>query len=251
MRTKILPVSELTSEQVKQMLEVMDQYYEKITEETFKKDLYEKQKVILLFGNDGKIKGFSTILEQKMTANGRPFVALYSGDTVLQKEYWGNGALATAFGRYLSRVKLSNPFTDVYWFLISKGYKTYLLMSNNFPIHYPRYEKEMPHQYREIMNCFYRKKFGDSYSAQEGLIRFDKSKASSIREYIAEITDELRKNPRVIYFENKNPDWKQGVELACVAKVTLWILIRYLIKRALRIVIGKDKKISAAIQKTY
>lgn len=248
LKTKILPINKLTESQITQMFRVMDQYYEKVSEETFRKDLFEKQKVILLLGTDGLIKGFSTILQIAMKAGTRSFIAIYSGDTVLQKEYWGNGALAMAFGRYLVDVKLHNPFTRVYWFLISKGYKTYLLMTNNFPVHYPRYEQALPQRYQRVMDTFYGERFGDRYSSQEGLIRFENSKLSFIRGHVAEIDDELRLNPRISFFEKRNPDWHQGVELACVAKVTLWIPLRYVIKRVIKAFRGKEPKIPAAFQ---
>jgi len=235
--------------QIAQMFRVMDQYYEKVTEETFRKDLGEKQKAILLLDADGLIKGFSTILQTSLTSGGRSFIALYSGDTVLEKEYWGNGALATAFVFYLVEVKLRQPFTPVYWFLISKGYKTYLLMANNFPTHYPRYEQATPPALQKIMDCFYFQRFGNAYNADEGLIRFENNKASYVRGQVAEINADGRRNPRISYFEKSNPHWMQGVELACVAKVSLWMPIRYFIKQGLKAFSRKEKNLSIAVRK--
>lgn len=234
MRTKIVPTSQLKENEIKIMFDLMCQYYEKVSEQTFRADLFEKQKAILLLGPAGEIQGFSTILQSSMKTRGEDFIALYSGDTVLNREYWGNGALAMAFGRYLMHVKLQNPFTNVYWFLISKGYKTYLLMTNNFPTHFPRYEKATPKSYEEVMDTFYMSRFDSCYSANEKLIRFDKNKSSYLKSYVAEIAEELRKNPRIAYFEKKNPEWAQGVELACIAKVSFWIPLRYVLKRILK-----------------
>jgi len=248
LKTKILQIDKLTESQITQMFQVMDQYYSKVTEENFRKDLAEKQKVILLLGEDGLIKGFSTIIQLPIQADQHFFIAIFSGDTVLQKEYWGNGALATAFGRYLTEVKLHNPLTRVYWFLISKGYKTYLLMTNNFPTHYPRYEQQIPDRYKKVMDVFYKMRFGENYDEQYGLIRFENNKASSVKYQVADIDDDLRLNPRILFFEKSNPQWREGVELVCVAKVTLWIPLRYAIKRLFKSLKGKESKVPMTYQ---
>lgn len=231
------------------MYEIMQQYYDKVTHESFVADLMEKQKVILLFGTDAQIKGFSTILERAMNIDGKKVVALYSGDTVLSREHWGNGALAMAFGRYLTNVKLRNPFTSVYWFLISKGYKTYLLMTNNFPEHFPRYEVATPVSHLNIMNAFYEERFGKKYSAAEGLIRFENNTSAHLKDFVAEITEECRQNPRIAFFEKRNPDWKEGVELACVAKVSLWVPLRYVLKRIRKAFIKDGKGLETVYHK--
>lgn len=234
MRARILSVNELTENQINLMFRLMNEYYEHVTYENFRSDLFEKQKVILLVERDDSIKGFSTIVQTTMNVAGRSFIALYSGDTVLEKKYWGNGILPTAFGRYLIEVKLKNPMTSVYWFLISKGYKTYLLMANNFPLHFPRFEKETPKMFQAVMDDFYWQRFGRLYDSRRRLIQFDPDKLSFLKHAVADITDELRKNPRIAFFEKANPGWREGTELACVAKVNLWIPARYLFKRIFR-----------------
>lgn len=248
MKTRILPIDRLTETDIKTMYGLMCEYYEKVSEDNFRRDLGEKKRVILLLDSQGQIQGFSTILQTNLKAGGEEFIALYSGDTVLRREFWGNGALATAFGRYLMEVKLRHPWTNVYWFLISKGYKTYLLMTNNFPIHFPRFEMETPRRYRDVMNTFYESRFGACYKAHEKLIYFENSKSSYLKTSVAEIAEELRKNPRIAYFEKRNPKWEQGVELACVAKVTLWIPIRYALKRSYKFLKGPFLKRNGSVK---
>ena len=62
----------------------------------------------------------------------------------LNKQFWGSPALGIQFLIYLWKLKIKSITRPVYWFLISKGYKTYLLMANNFSEHYPRFEKSTP-----------------------------------------------------------------------------------------------------------
>jgi hypothetical protein len=231
MKTKIIPVPQLQNPQIARMFEIMTGYYDNMKEENFRRDLQEKEDVILLLSPDGGIQGFSTILHKEMNIDGEKMIALYSGDTVLDKKYWGNGALGLAFGRYLLRTKMKNPFRRVYWFLISKGYKTYLLMTNNFYIHYPRYNKSTPALEQKIMDTFYGERFANQYSAAEGLIHFESVKSSPLKYSVADITADLMQNPKIAYFARKNPGWNQGVELACVAKVTIWVPVFYVVKR--------------------
>lgn len=234
MKTTIVAISKLSLADQDRMFGLMEKYYVGVVRSAFERDLAEKQKVILLFDSAGELQGFSTILESHLDGPQGKFIALYSGDTVLAQEYWGNGALASAFGRYLIQVKLRNLFVPVYWFLISKGYKTYLLMTNNFPTHFPRFEATTPENYALIMNQFYRQRFGDQYNEKENLIRFAQHKRSALKGQIAEIGTEEMKNPRIRFFQDANPEWRVGVELACIAEVSLWIPLRYSMKRALR-----------------
>jgi hypothetical protein len=216
-------------------------YYDDTPFEAFETDLLEKNQVILLLDEQNRIQGFSTILQSKLKINGIESIALFSGDTVLEREFWGNGALATAFGHYLTWVKIRNPFTEVYWFLISKGYKTYLLMANNFPNHFPRHNLATPTYYLELMRSFYGNRFGEAYEPLTGLIRPQSKNSSHLKNTVAEITEEGLLNPKIAYFAQCNPNWKSGVELACIAKVNLWIPIRYFLKR-MRKAAGRDQQ---------
>lgn len=235
MKIRICSIKELSSNDKNRMFQIMTQYYECMVRETFDSDLSEKTDVILLLDRNNEIQGFSTLLLQENSEKGRRYITIFSGDTVLDRQYWGNGALATAFGKYLLRVKLQNPFTDVYWLLISKGFKTYLLMTNNFPVHYPRHERKTAAIAQTVMDKFYSQRFGKAYFPNDGLIRFSKEKASYIKDFNQEIGEQERLNPRVAFFEAKNPKWFQGEELACIAQVTLWIPFRYMFKRLFKL----------------
>jgi hypothetical protein len=40
----------------------------------------------------------------------------------------------------------------------------------------------------------------------------------------------MKNNPRVAFFAESNPDWREGVELACIARMTLVMPVHYAIK---------------------
>ncbi len=235
MKTLRIPVQQINETQAHSLFDLMDRYYSGMTFDHFIRDLKEKDEVILLLDESEKIVGFSTVQKMTIEVQGRNVLALFSGDTVLEKEFWGNGALGLAFGQYLMRTKMQNPFTPTYWFLISKGYKTYLLMTNNFPFHFPRYERETPKLILSLMDAFYQMRFPGSYEPETGWIRIPKENVA-LKVEVAKIDQQmLLRHPRIRFFAEKNPLWQQGVELACVARVDIIIPLRYALKRLKKI----------------
>ncbi len=215
------------------MYQLFETYYDSVSREGFERDLMEKDDVILLLSDDG-ICGFSTLLKKDMIIDGKPVLGIYSGDTILEKKYWGSSALGRRFLWYLWLQKMKNPFRPVYWFLISKGYKTYLLMANNFQEFYPRLNHCIPSLEKKLMDSFYEDKFGHQYSSHTGVIKFFRS-GCRLKSEVAAVTEELRAQiPNVDFFARMNPHWQKGEELACIAKMTLTMPVRYFIKKVIQ-----------------
>lgn len=227
-------IKKIKRHEIDRMYELFSQYYDNHTKETFEHDLFEKNHVILLRDKtNGSLQGFSTLLRVPLKKSGKKVIGVYSGDTVINKEYWGSPALGIEFLKYLWKLKVKSPGTAVYWFLISKGYKTYLLMAKNFSTYYPRFDAETPSEYKTLMNDFYSNKFGENYQSETSLIVY-KGKACSLKEHVADITPELLKEPRIAFFQEQNPEWAHGNELACIAKMTLWMPVKYALKKTIK-----------------
>jgi hypothetical protein len=230
---QIKSIPELSALEIERMYSIFSKYYVNHSREQFSADLFEKDHIILLRDSKEKtIQGFSTLLKVDLKSQGHNAIGIYSGDTVLEKAYWGNKALGVAFLKYLWTEKMKHPFRPVYWFLISKGYKTYLLMANNFKTHYPRIEKETPSSYKNIMDAFYGNRFSKHYKPDLGTIEFD-STACCLKEKVAEISTELFKNKKIQFFARMNPNWDRGDELACIAEMTLLMPLQYFLKKTL------------------
>lgn len=230
---KTVRVKKLSRDDISIMYELFSVYYQNHTRETFEVDLMEKNHVILLRDKAGKLQGFSTLLRVPLQKNGRRVIGVYSGDTVIHKDFWGTGSLGIEFLKYLWKLKIKSLGTPVYWFLISKGYKTYLLMANNFKKHYPRYEEETPAEYKALMGDFYRMKFKYDYLENEDLI-VHSGKSCALKEHVADITPELMGEPRVAFFEQQNPKWREGHELACIAEMTYFMPLKYTLKKTFK-----------------
>ena len=156
LKTSIVRVTALQPADKARMFALMRLYYEAVTEEQFLHDLMQKDAVIILREKDSRcLQGFSTLVRLAVKQDGRTLRGIFSGDTVIEKKYWGQRVLGQAFLRYLLREKLRHPFAPLYWLLISKGYKTYLLMANNFGEHFPRYEMSIPPDKKATVDAFY------------------------------------------------------------------------------------------------
>ncbi len=230
---ELAAVGRLTDCQKIEMFSVFAKYYEAVEFDIFLSDLREKNDVILLLAGK-KIVGFSTLLCREMIVQGKKVLGVYSGDTILEKEYWGSSALGKKFLKYLWLKKLARPGTPVYWFLISKGYKTYLLMANNFANHYPRMESETPSFEKELMNTFYGERFAKKYIPEKGVIAMPED-SCRLKEAVAPITEELKREvPRVAFFESNNPKWASGHELACIAEMSALMPFKYSLKKMMK-----------------
>lgn len=231
--SQTLPICDLKNKDTKAMFEVFSKYYSNTSYDQFMTDLEEKDVVFLLMDAGTKdIKGFSTLVNLYVNVEGQEQRGCFSGDTILEKEYWGQGTLGIAFLRYLFIQKIKNPFKPLYWFLISKGYKTYLLMANNFKTHYPRHENLTPEKQKSIIAAFSKTLYGDYFNDESGVISFSKvSSKDCLKAEITPITkDLLLKNDRIKFFADKNPNWEEGNELACVAEMTLGMPFYYQMK---------------------
>jgi hypothetical protein len=220
------PVDQITDQDIDVMHSVFIKYYHNADHKTFVKDLRKKTGAILLKrADDGSIVGFSTIGLIEKTIDNKRCLGLFSGDTVIEKEYWGLPNLQTAFLRFIIKTRIKNPTVNFYWFLISKGYKTYLLMANNWLHYYPRYEEEEDNQRKAIVKTFSDHLFEGIYDETTGLLKFGEG-YQKLKEDVAEITDEMKdKYPKIAFFEKVNPTWRQGTELPCIGDISWSFLL--------------------------
>jgi len=235
------PLDKITLQDVRVMHSVFIKYYENADYETFTRDLKKKIGAILVKRvDDDAIVGFTTIGIVEKEIDRKKCTAIFSGDTVIEKEYWGLPNLQTAFLTFLIKTRIQHPFANLYWFLISKGYKTYLLMANNFTDnYYPRCGAKEDEKRKAVVRAFSNHLFAGFYDERSGLLKFGDS-YQRLKDNIAEITDELRqKYPKIAFFEEMNPTWKEGTELPCIGELTwsflLWVPFPFAYRKILKL----------------
>lgn len=209
-------ISSLASAEIQKMYTLFEKYYTDISYDLFVTDLNEKTH-ILVIQKGPDIVGFTTILRFKSKdSDGATF--LFSGDTVVREDFWGTKYLQKAFVAFIFKSKLRSPFKPLYWMLMSKGYKTYLLMSVNFAQCWPKNKVVTPPSMQKVMDDFYSQRYGAAYHKSKGLILFDHSRGA-VKGQVAEPPEKLLAHPDVQFFLAKNPRYREGVELACMAKI--------------------------------
>lgn len=233
LQSRVVAVPDLLPETRQAMWRLFSQYYVEVSRDAFLKDLEAKHHVILIRERTGRmLQGFSTLQTYKREVMGRRFGVIFSGDTVVAREYWGQSRLQRAFLRYIVNYKLQNPFIPVYWFLISKGYKTYMLMSRNYPEYWPRHEKPTPPWEAAVIDQLATEKFGEAWKPERGVLEFERCPCR-LKIGVAPINEELRERyPEVRFFEQKNPGHAKGDELCCIGLINPQLWIHYLGKLA-------------------
>lgn len=229
-----LPVSKLSAKTRDAMWGVFERYYAGTERETFDRDLATKQNVVLLSDSgDGSLQGFSTLEVYDQEIEGKRVVAIFSGDTIVDRDYWGQKALQTAFFFFILRKKIENPNTSLYWFLISKGYKTYLLLSRNFVEYWPRHDKPTSQEAATLMDVLAGRKFGSLWDPSAGILRME-GRDGRLKQGVAPVDQEALGQADIRFFVTKNPGYVVGDELVCLGLVDKTFALAYAKKRFVR-----------------
>lgn len=227
---KTVQVSALDRQTIAAAFALFHAAYEGADRLRFERDLSEKQHVILLFDRETRLlRGFSTVLVRRIDSPAGRATVVFSGDTVIDRAYWGQKQLQLAFARLLVALKMRAPFQPLYWFLISKGYRTYLLLANAFPRAIPRLDRPEDDGLRQVLDTLATERFGSDYDASRGLVRYAVPH-EHVREGVAPLTDTALRNPHVRFFTERNPGHGDGDELACLADVRLRDLARVVLR---------------------
>lgn len=217
---RVTPTAELDAADRQQMYELMRRHYDNVDWDVFLTDLSEKQWVIrLIDAQSGTLSGFSTQMLFPVQVAGREILAVYSGDTIVEREKWGTMALGLAAVRLAFSLIDEHPDRELYWFLISKGYKTYRFLPVYFHEFFPRFDQETPAWAAELIDACGRKKFPRTYDPSSGLI-IASSDGCRLRAGVATVTDQRLSDPHVRYFLQRNPGHAAGDELCCIAPLT-------------------------------
>lgn len=209
----------LTPAQHNRMYTLLAHYFANVTRPHFEQDLAEKEWIILLTDTtSGQIQGFSTLMRLQIRIDDQPIVAFFSGDTIIQQDYWGEAVLPRLWGRHVFGLAENIPQARAYWFLISSGYKTYRFLPVFFREFFPTYQSSTPAAIKRVLDALGHLKFPGEYDPESGLIRF--ARPSPLRPDVAKITARRLRDPHVAYFVATNPGHDRGDQLACLVELT-------------------------------
>ena len=220
---QVVRVADLMADEREQMYALLSRYFAHTTREQFTRDLARKEWAVVLRDSvTRRVQGFSTLARFTLTAaeasDGKPVVVFFSGDTIIDRDYWGETALPRLWGQHVFRLADQVRDARVYWFLICSGYKTYRYLPLFFVDFYPRCERATPASIKALVDHLGWIMLGDEYDTRRGVIRF--KHAAPLQPGVASITEQRMKNPHVAFFIDANPGHAEGDELACLAELS-------------------------------
>lgn len=231
----------LSTDERARMLALMQLCYDNVDPDRFFIDLDNKRDVIVLLDpaqrGASAIMGFSTVRIAEEELQGRRVDILFSGDTVIHPDCWGAKALQWGFLAYTLRHKLKSPWRPLYWLLLSKGYKTYLLLTNNFPTAFPRRSAAPPAPLRALRDKVAVQWWGGDYDLASEVVRFAQAR-DRVRNGVAALDPATLVHPDVAFFVERNPRWADGDELVCFAEIDFALGVRWInktMRRAFRL----------------
>jgi hypothetical protein len=218
-----IPCGRLTSRERDEMYALLCVYFAGTERPRFDADLDEKDTVLLLRdSSSGHVQGFSTLMRMNADVDGESIVAFFSGDTIIDRSYWGETILSRIWAQVVfgavDALARECPGTRAYWFLICSGYKTWRFLPLFFRQFYPHADGPTPPGSQRILDTLGARKFGDQYIAGSGIVRFHS--ATPLRHGVAELTDQRLRDPHVAFFARVNPGHADGDELACLAELS-------------------------------
>jgi hypothetical protein len=217
-QTCIINVSELSETDKNNMLLLHRQYFDNVFEDIFMRDLSEKNWIILMRDSEGQIYGFSTMQLIWLKLETTDILFLFSGDTIINEKIRNSPGLAAAFFHFAYKLIENYSGIPIYWFLISKGYRTYRYLPLYFNEYYPVHNKAVPQNYQRLLDAIAFFKFGSQYIPESHLIRF-KTEKDRLKPEHATISGGRLKNPVIKFFLDKNPFFYEGEELTCITAI--------------------------------
>ncbi len=216
MEEELLAPKEMGAQVRDEMFDLFALHYDAVQRSTFEEDLSNKDFVILLRTADRKLLGFVTLSIHEMTSKTRRIRYIFSGDTVMDSDYWAPGHLLRSWFRLAGSIKAQQPKTELYWFLIVKGHRTYRILDAFFHRYAPSLTQEQDPALIGLRDKFSREKFGDYFDPSTGLITFPASRGQLAHRF--QDAHDFVSRPLVQDFLKLNPNHANGVELACIAE---------------------------------
>lgn len=233
----VKPINEYTNEQINKMYQLMNTFYDNMNEQVFLKDFMAKDYCLSLYA-DNELVGFTTQKVLEVEVDGKSVHGVFSGDTIIHKDYWGDIELFRVWGRFW--FEFAKDYDEFYWFLICKGYKTYGMLPLFWKEYYPCYKCETPEYEKKLIDAYGKLLYPDEYNPVTGVIEYRAVK-DKLKTGVADVGERQLKRKEYAYFVEKNPGYEQGNDIACLAKIDFDLL-----KRSVQEILFNDNKDEAS-----
>ena len=198
-----------------QMFDLLSTFFSGVDRATFAADLQEKSHVILLEDEAGALRGFSTLLVYRTAVPDTDATIVYSGDTIVDRGWWGSPSLAVSWLAAARALTAGSGTRDVYWLLLTSGFRTYRFLPVFWRDFYPRYDAG--DESRALLDALARERFPDRYDATTGVVRFGRPQV--LVPELLEVPAGRTNDPHVAFFLSRNPGHVNGDELVCLTNI--------------------------------
>lgn len=212
----VKPICEFGESEISAMYSLMSEFYDNTDEHVFRRDFFDKDYCLVLYSEEGKTVGFTTQKVMELDVDGRKIHGIFSGDTIIHKDYWGDIELFRVWARFW--FEFAEKYDEFYWFLICKGYKTYRMLPLFWTEFYPSYRCETPAFEQKIIDAYAAEIYPDEYNSDSGVIEYKGTK-DKLKTGVADVGDHEMKNKDIAFFCKANPDYIKGNDIACLAKI--------------------------------
>lgn len=238
LRSRVVPRASLDEGRRHRMLALMEACYDGVIAGRFFRDLDQKQFVIVLEDERGELMGFSTILLLEEHLDGRTVDVVFSGDTVIDPAHWGSKALQTAFGRFCLERKLAHPRRRLFWLLLTKGFRTYLLAVNYFPQTFPKPGARPSSTLVAFRDRLAARLWGEAWDPSREVLHFAEAR-DRVRAPLSPPPPEALRHEAVQFFMARNPGADDGDELVCLVPLPLTDIGRAVVRASTKAVTAR------------
>lgn len=221
LKGRVLTISDYSEEDICAMYKLMSEFYDNTDEDVFRRDLFDKDYCLSLRSETGELVGFTTQKLLRLDVGGKQINGIFSGDTIIHKEYWGDIELFKVWANFW--FPFAEEYDEFYWFLICKGYKTYRIMPLFWAEFFPNFRDETPEYEQKIIDAYARMIYPNEYNSESGVIEYGSVK-DKLKTGVADIGEHELKNKDIAFFRERNPGYIIGNDLACLAKIDKSVL---------------------------
>ncbi|MEM6257448.1 MAG: hypothetical protein AAGI37_03955 [Planctomycetota bacterium] len=216
------------------MVDLLDQHFEGISNGVFESDLANKTHAVLVRDHDDRLAGFSTFaIYTAGGPDGEPTTIVCSGDTIVASDARRSSLLPSAWVQAVHALHRQTGNTDLYWLLITSGYRTYRFLPVFVKTYYPGVEQPGDADLVAWMHQLATERWGRQYNAESGIVSLDH--AQPLQRSVSEVPMGRLTDPHIAFFLDRNPGHVRGDELVSLAKLNK----SNLTSAGLRMLLGK------------
>jgi hypothetical protein len=217
MNVRISRVPLVTEKEEDALYQLHSRYFSSVKRAVFHEDFREKSWVITARDGAGGYAAFSTIRTYADRIGGDEVSVIFSGDTVVRPDSWKRNLIAPAFAAFLKRSMDEAGEKPLYWFLLSKGYRTFMFMPAFFISFHPSPDTG-GESLKPVLDELASRRYGKDYDPRTGVMSRN-GEADALRDELAEVPESRREGRHVRFFLEANPLYRRGDELCCLTRV--------------------------------